>query len=429
EEDEFGKMSYGYFITLIDHIKTYINKTFKKEKSNSLNVSTLCNFWEKRKIITSKSKSKKSSGKMVLAKMSHSTESDDFEMIQIGWAMSRLVPVKNIEISDIFRDSISDIYVKEFMLFFQPSKYQKVKSYSAGTDKHNDCFYNCILQAHNFDKEMLPKKIREPHKLKSVFGYERDEKIPLDDPALLIECESLLKCSFQIVGDYQYSSKIIKHKNILLQYKDEHVKLLCNDEKKNTKGLHFKEVKPNEVIMYCFEKNTFQKDSKIKIYKDSKTEIVTEEQRNEMKESNKYIMVKCEPNDNLAKQYARYIKKADYFKDKTKGLINYYKSSYEALLSLDLWRAKSVHCAKHEEIQLWEQFPLRQALLGGCHYAEAGKHKNCIDYDMNIMYLHYMSSPKFSFPTKQGTLQYLSTKELNDIGFFKFGLYKCTIQE
>ena len=120
-----------------------------------------------------------------------------------------------------------------------------IKSNKVGNDKHNDCLYNCILQSFGYNTELM--NIKKPSLLKKKLNLERDDKIELSKENL-IKIEKLFDVSFSICGDVKYNSKVMKHYNVNLKVKDEHVNLLCNEGRE--KNLY--EKKEEFIYTYCY---------------------------------------------------------------------------------------------------------------------------------------------------------------------------------
>ena len=120
-----------------------------------------------------------------------------------------------------------------------------------------------------------------------------------------------------------------------------------------------------------------------------------------------------------------YHRKAEFFKEITKGTVNFYKCSKHNLLSYELWRQLSKSISTPEELEDYEHIPLCEANIGGVHYSKKGIFKNSTDYDINMMYQHYLSSNNFTFPIGKPKITKITTEELYGLPFFQYGLYKC----
>ena len=341
-------------------------------------------------------------------------------MKRLGWFMSRWHDVGEIE--DAFPqsvlDSIRNPHYKEIVVMVK--KINNMFTKKAGEDKHNDCVFNVIFKAHDYDKERLPSKINSAKRFKVYFKYERDDKVDLFD--IVEELQEILKLSIEIVGDVQYIPKILRTRKITINYRKEHVKLMCNENRNKTSQVKYKEVSDDKIYTFCFNDG-----STVSIFDGNKLKKIQHDEFYELKKDNGCLLVPCSDNDDLKQERTAYIEKADYFKKISNGLINYRKCQYESFLALELWRMQSKSIKEPEEISLIEQVPLEQSNIGGVHYAKAGTYKNCTDYDMNVMYLHYMSQNNFVFPTTQPETAFFTTSDLENLKFFPYGLYNCKI--
>src|SRR5690606_33328899 len=54
---------------------------------------------------------------------------------------------------------------------------------------------------------------------------------------------------------------------------------------------------------------------------------------------------------------------------------------------------------------------------------------NGFTYDMNSMYLYYMSSAGFTIPTKQEEFEYITNEAFKNIKFYHYGIYRCKITD
>ena len=172
-----------------------------------------------------------------------------------------------------------------------------------GDDLYNDCLYNCILEAFGNDKELLPRDIRKPHKLKLRLGLERDDKV---DVSKLEIIEDLYNWSFTVSGDVTYVSKTPKPLNVNLNLYNEHFTLRCNENRSRTDNTTFKEVKPENVL--SMHKN----GNKISVYNGDETiEMKASDERiKEYRSSHDYIYLYCDVYEDLEETRDNYIKNA-----------------------------------------------------------------------------------------------------------------------
>jgi hypothetical protein len=271
----------------------------------------------------------------------------------------------------------------------------------------------------NYKKEFLPRKINSARKFKSHFQIERDAEVPIFD--IIDDLQRLIKMSITVVGDKTYTPTEIKARNVTLKYSNNHITLVNNAGRGHVSGTHFKEVSKDDVVSYDWH------DDGITTF-DGKREIHMSfaEFDELMKDGRLYVC--CLYRESLKEKRESYFRMADYFKEKTNGLINMYKDHKMSRIAFDLWRKTSKSIAEPEPIEVYEHQPLVEANIGGVHWYQAGTFEHCTDYDINMMYMHYMSTSTFQFPTrKPDEVKHITTKELNDQPFYKFGLYKCKI--
>ena len=112
---------------------------------------------------------------------------------------------------------------------------------NVGETKYNDCLYFEILKAFNNDVELLPGFMGHAWKFKKYLGYDRNDKIEINDENMGI-LEKKLKCSFFITGDINYISDVMQIKNICLSVKNKHVTLKCNEHRIKSVGINYKPV-------------------------------------------------------------------------------------------------------------------------------------------------------------------------------------------
>ena len=345
------------------------------------------------------------------------------------WFISRMQPADNIEFNKKLQESIEDLYVSRFQIIStdknSPKIYEQELDDAVGNDEHNDCVYNAILKAYNFKIEYLPSVINKAYKFKRHFEYERDDKVHLLD--IIDELQKLLKASIEVVGDVTYFPTNKKQKHIKLKCKGNHVTLQCNEGKASTDFYRFRAVSKDDVYsMY------YKDDNSVFVYNGASVKTMPRDKYIELKDKSIFIKSTDETQESLEITRDALLEKADYFKTLTNGKIDFYKSQYNATIAYEIWRQFSKTLQQPEELtdiehQIFNKSSAGGANMGGVHYATAGTFNNCTDYDQNNMYSYYMQHPKFTFPNTQGIEGYLTTKELNELKFFNYGLYKCKI--
>lgn len=345
----------------------------------------------------------------------------------IGYRLSKSVPFNKLYFAPLI-ESTQHLLIRKVILRIERKNdniFDRRKNIFAKTDnKHNDCVYNAILKAFNYDKSMLPKRINSAKRFKKHFGFLRDQGIPIF--RIVEELQTILKCSIVIVGKESYTPKQILPKNITLKYDNEHVTLMNNKGKSSTGGITFAETKPSKIYSIMWDDNNnaiiYNGEEKIKI---------NDSNYDHMLNVDKIMFIKVRAlDDNLEEVREKYLKKADYFKETTKGLINFYKSGKHSPVAFEMWRQLSRHIAEPEALEPYEHIPLVEANKGGVHYAKEGVYKHCTDYDINMMYQYFLSHNNFTFPMrKPDFVGAITTDELREKKYLQYGLYKCAIQK
>ena len=313
-------------------------------------------------------------------------------------------------------DSIDELYVNNFYVYI--AKKPTTSRSRVGHDDHNDCLYNALAMAVNFDIDRLPKRINKAWKLKKHFGYDRDDMV--DVKHVLPELRNLFKYhSINVIGDYENIQES-KQYNITLKVKGGHIKNV------NSKEFNYQYYcNTGKILMYKFKYD----DETVETY-DGETYITIDmkDYESKVKKNYGYVKCKCESDDNLKDKYAEYIKMADHFKAENK-MIDFYSSPIVSHVSFKLWYNLTKDLKTPDKILEIEQSPLSQSNRGGLHYGKRptddGRY---YEYDMTNFYLSMMQNPKFTFPSKQpDTVRYMSTKDLFELKYIPYGIYKSKI--
>jgi hypothetical protein len=337
------------------------------------------------------------------------------------WFMSPIMKYDEIDLKDNYdylKDSIDFYYtqsmVSKFEFLIKSTKTRKIKTRRAGTDNHNDCIYNCIYQSFGYNKELM--KMKQPHKLKEILGYERNDKIELTDDNLK-KIEELFNISFTICGDLEYKSKEMKHFNINLKLQNEHVKLLCNENRET----RLYERKEQNIYTYCFESDNV-------IYFDGNNKTVINIADYDNLKKQEILLIQCKNSDELENKRNEYLNKSKIIKKETKGMINFYKSGYHSNIAYDIFKTVTKSLTEPQQLDIQEHYILDRAFRGGLHYAEKGEFEDCYDYDLNAMYSTYMNSSDFNFPTSKPEYKTITEDEFNKFTtFYPYGIYNVII--
>jgi hypothetical protein len=341
-----------------------------------------------------------------------------------GWMMSKEIKyneVKNLQQnysylvdSDLQVEDLKARYF-EILVIDRP---RRMVNMGDTDDNKNDCLFNCILKAFNFNANLLPPGLQRPSSLKKKLSLQRDEKIPVE---LLPEIEKLYGISFIIKGDIEYTSQNIKKHNICLTARNNHVSVKQNES--NLKFyMRYEEVDRDEVYTVCFQEDD------IMSYNGESTTILTTEEYNKISKDNNKLLVKVNNEDELKPLWKAYMKKADKMKELTKGFVNFYKTSSEQKIAFYTFRNMTKFIADPEPLDDMEHIILDNAFHGGLHYSQPGEYENCIDYDMNSMYCNYMRKLNFMFPVKKPEYKQMTTHNFNNLQFYPYGLYNVTIK-
>lgn len=306
--------------------------------------------------------------------------------------------------------AIEDTQIRYIQIYTVKKPTEKKEVRMVGEDdENNDCFALTVFKCLQFNKSLLPKSLNREWKWKKFFGLYRDDKIPLTNKNLK-QLEQELKCSFIISGDVDYTSDIIQKQNFVLHVKNGHIDVKCNEGRKNK-------------LIPKKKENIFSLkfiDDKIIICDGESEKEISDEKYKELTHV-KYMLLKCNEKDDMFKIRSNYIKKANKLYDASNGLINYYKSQYPSALGYDIWRQLTKYLSEPEELDEFEEQILK--LYGGIHFYKKGRYENTYDYDVNSMYMYYMSSKSFIFPVVKPTYKVFSEKEFNELKFFPFGYY------
>ena len=299
-------------------------------------------------------------------------------------------------------------YVSLYVLDKLPIKNKKM----VGNDEHNDCLFNSIVKAFSFRNDLLPKIICKPYKFKKYFGYDRNDKVELNEE-LFLKLEELIKCSFIVSGDFSYVSKEMKKVNISLKVKGEHITPTYNEGKESKL---FPRSKENILSLQFVDDKIFVFDGKVK-------KEINDEEYKQYTENSKYLLIKCKGKDTIEETLNKYIKKADRLLQVSNKLINYYKSQYSSVIGFDIWKQMTKFISSPEELDDFEHIVINFALHGGIHYYREGEYENVIENDVNSAYMNFMSSSGFNFPVTKPNYKLFTQKEFDDLKFFPFGFY------
>ena len=285
-----------------------------------------------------------------------------------GWMLTKWLTYNETKaIQDSYNfiiDSSPNIELKaRYFEIYVCNKPKQVKRIGA-TDDKNDCLFNAISKAYNYNTDLLPPNIKTAKAFKKILNLERTDKVTFD---LLPQIEELFKSSFSIAGSYEYQSKEIKRCHINLKCTDEHIDLIKPIDK--VKNGVFKVIdKQNIYTIY------FKPDSNILVYNGKTIETLSIDEYKILQKDYQYMLLISDSEDKLKTDRYDYFMKADLLLEETNGLINYYKNQYDSKIALYLFRNMSKTISEPEDLDTVEHKILNTAYRGGIHYAEKGEY-------------------------------------------------------
>lgn len=282
-----------------------------------------------------------------------------------------------------------------------------------GNSKNNDCLFEC-LDFYLHDRNPWANG----GTLKQYLGLKRNDKIPI---TLIPKVEEKLK-TFQIniIGDYVYSSQIKSNKIISLKLQDEHYTVNRNvDNSKMDMGIiHYKEKK-----IMLFDKVKYEGYNGYEIKK-----FTTKKEYYEYLYKSEYVLINREYNNNkltIQQEYDELIQTANELKKHSNGVINLYKTGDYKNTALNLFDRYTKYILNPETISQDEFIWLRNSTMGAVIFSEKYEGPG-YKYDVKSMYPSiYRSTNKF--PVKRGEFRTLTDKELNEMKYYQFGIYRCKI--
>ena len=316
--------------------------------------------------------------------------------------------------SDIALDNLKARYL-EIMVTDSQIFTDTDSDMGASNDK-NDCLFSAIFRAFNFDKKKLPSNCRSPSNLKKRLELGRADRIPL---SMLPKVEELYNISFSITGDKSYISSIIQKHHLCLKFIDNHVQLKQNVPTYKI----FLRYKPVDVCNV----NTIYYGDEIILYNGVDMKAISDAELKIIKYDNNMLLITCDELKEITKVRAEYITKADNLIEVSKGLINFYKTTYDSYIAYDIFRKKTMHIMDPEELDDSEHYILDDAFHGGLQYSNDGKYNNVYDYDMNSMYCSQMQKLYFIFPVKKPEYKIFTENEFIELKFYPFGLYLVNV--
>ena len=302
-------------------------------------------------------------------------------------------------------------YFKEFYVYV----IQNFNQNEGGNDcKKNDCLYQVIFRAFNYDENIIPKEVRNPSKLKKYLQLERNAKVDIKHLEAL---EKVLNCSFGVGGDVLYISEDMKPKHINITLANGHYSFVGNGKSLAVNGIKYDNVAENNIYTYRYD------DGKIIMFDGNSEEEISREQYNKL-ERDYYLLINCKSGD-LQEARDKYISKAKYFYEKCREKINFFKSQYISKLNFKNILLRLQGTQQPDEISNFEAFTIDKIIRGGLMYYQKGIYHNVYDYDINTMYAYYLSNGKFTFPILKPQQYTLTNEEFKQWTCFQYGVYLC----
>ena len=281
-------------------------------------------------------------------------------------------------------------------------------------DEHNDCLFQAIIRAYNYDNSIMPRELNKAYKLKKRLGLERNDLVDINKLSVL---ENILNCSFEVSGDVAYISDEKKPKNINLNLKNGHYNFLSNGLSLKVNSVKIKSITDDNIYSYKIT------DGEAIIFNGIETKILCMEDYRKLENSG--ILFVNAKKDELDVCRDNYLKKAKYLFEKYGEMINFYKSSCIAKLNYKNILVYLQGTQAPDEISNHEAYVIDCAFRGGVRYHQKGEFSNIYDYDINTMYAHYLTNGLFSFPILKPEYQTVTNKDFKDWKCFQYGYYYC----
>ena len=315
----------------------------------------------------------------------------------------------------------------------------------AGNSDYNDCVYDCLYKCLY---DAMPWK--SPAEFKKFLGLRRDDKVPVSS---FDKIEDKLKnIKINISGDYTRESKVISNKIIRLIISNEHC---VNDFRRDMDKINRNNIcfNPRKPIIY--DTATFMAYDGVKEWKLSKSErneffnvreqkdyILINKMNKIMSESDyikyrggtNYLEWKNDKTINridkvlsLKEQYNKWIDDANLLKNKTKGLINLYKTGNDKFTILDLFDKYAKHIENPPNI-----YELEAEFINECCGAmiNAEPYEGpAYDYDFISKYPATLCDVHFNIPMDEGDFYYLTDDEFHAMEYIKYGIYRAVVHK
>jgi hypothetical protein len=299
--------------------------------------------------------------------------------------------------------------IPKFVMYLQLTKKQ------GGTDKFNDCLYNCLKQQIFTFKEYFDTAPQ----FKKYLGVKRFDKV---DISLIPKVEQKLKTyQINVRGDYVYSSQIKSEKIINLLLQNGHYTVDETYKKANL----VKNISYTEKQLLLYDKETYEGYDGLNKWKLTKDEV------KDIKYGfkSKYIIILRDDDFkkmSMEEEYKIVVNIANKLKESSKGLINLYKTGSYKDSALDLFDRTTKCINEPSEILQDEAIWIKKSSIGALIWCEQFEGE-LYQYDVKSLYPYLMSLYSLKFPLKRGEFETLLT--LDNMQYYTFGIYRCIIHK
>lgn len=289
---------------------------------------------------------------------------------------------------------------------------------SGGSDKYNNCLYNCLKE---FNLALFEKYFPTPYDLKKFLGLPIDAKVPIE---LIPKIEEKINVKINVYGEYSYVSAYNSQREINLRLISEHYSInQTGTNRKQFNKRKYKEAK--DIIMYDYKNFEAYSETLGHFHLDREFE-------NDIRQGwENYILVKRKTYNKMIKgekvaidieeEYNEYIGIAKELREKTDGKINLYKSDSIKIEALHCWEQMTKTVLNAEPITEREAIFITSAHTSSLTYKEPGLyfgHK----YDFKSKFPSIMKS-QMCFPIKQGEF-----KQITEFSkYVDYGIYRCVV--
>lgn len=297
----------------------------------------------------------------------------------------------------------------------------KLVTKAGGFDgKMNDCLFYALR-----DGVDMPKRIRDPYRLKRYVKVERYDLVPV---GAIPKLEEKMKVRINVIGDVERVSAAEHKETITVKLSNGHYTLHNRHkiDKQLRGGTNYRD---KTIVMY--EESHAEGKLKYVAYDGEQQYEIDRSVLNEfwMKPlSSKVIYRRRRPDcGTLQQQHEQMVSDAHELAEHSKGKINLFRQLNEKKAALFLFGKLSSTFPPPEPISELEARWIRNARSGGLIWAERCELENAYCYDMNKMYSAMLKNDRFTVPTGKGVFSTMSQEEADSAPYFAYGIYHCRI--